>query len=178
MFKFKILGSECQTSGTYAKRAKQATCKRQLLVFSELPSLPSAGSRSGCFHTSLGCEPRSLIRVSLGWFDYSKHVRKSNPTPAYSPVSDRRRLAALVEVHRTRRGQAPIPRISGHNLKENHIIETYKEEVCAISTQETAARREWEMEHLTRLSAPWTDSRPHPRIVNQLSGGNQYNVNL
>jgi hypothetical protein len=24
-FKFKILGSECQTSGTYAKRAKQAT---------------------------------------------------------------------------------------------------------------------------------------------------------
>jgi hypothetical protein len=25
-----------------------------LLVFSELPSLPSAGSRPGCFHTSLG----------------------------------------------------------------------------------------------------------------------------
>jgi hypothetical protein len=25
-----------------------------LLVFSELPSLPSAGSRLGCFHTSLG----------------------------------------------------------------------------------------------------------------------------
>jgi hypothetical protein len=46
--------------------------KRQLLVFSELPSLPSAGSRSGCFHNSLGCEPRSLIRVSLGLFDYSK----------------------------------------------------------------------------------------------------------
>jgi hypothetical protein len=35
-----------------------------------------------------------------------------------------------------------------------------------------------EMEHLTRLSAPWTDSRPHPRIVDQLAGGNQYDVNL
>jgi hypothetical protein len=66
---FKILGSECQTSGTCSKRAKKDTKKRQrrgLLVFSELPSLPSAGSRPGCFHTSLGCEPRSLIRVSLG----------------------------------------------------------------------------------------------------------------
>jgi hypothetical protein len=66
LFKFKILGSECQT------KAKQATKKWQLLVFSKLPSLPSAGSRPDCFHTSLGCEPRSLIRVSLGWFDYSK----------------------------------------------------------------------------------------------------------
>jgi hypothetical protein len=27
MIKIKILGSECQTSGTYAKRAKQATKK-------------------------------------------------------------------------------------------------------------------------------------------------------
>jgi hypothetical protein len=34
------------------------------------------------------------------------------------------------------------------------------------------------MEHLTRLSAPWTDSRPHPRIVNQLAVGSQYNVNF
>jgi hypothetical protein len=86
-FKFKILGSECQTSGTYAKRAKQATKKRQrsgLLVFSKLPSFPSAGSRLGCLQSSLGCEPRSLIRVSLGWFDYSKNVRKDNPTPAFS----------------------------------------------------------------------------------------------
>jgi hypothetical protein len=88
--KIKILSSECQTSGKYSKRAKQATKKRQhrgLLVFSELPSLPSAGSRPGCFHTSLGCTPRSLIRVSLGWFDYSKKNREDNPTPAYSPVS-------------------------------------------------------------------------------------------
>jgi hypothetical protein len=46
--------------------------RRDLLVLSELPILPSAGSRSGCFHTSLGCKPRSLIRVSLGWFENSK----------------------------------------------------------------------------------------------------------
>jgi hypothetical protein len=42
--------------------------RRGLLVFSELPSLPSAGSRPGCFHTSLGSKPRSLIRVLLGLF--------------------------------------------------------------------------------------------------------------
>jgi hypothetical protein len=34
------------------------------------------------------------------------------------------------------------------------------------------------MGHLARLSAPWTDSRPHPRIANQLAVGNQYLVNL
>jgi hypothetical protein len=73
------------------KEGQAGNKKRQLLVFFELPSLPSAGSRPGCFHNSLGCEPRSLIRVSLGWFDYSKKLRKDNPTPAYSPVSDRRR---------------------------------------------------------------------------------------
>jgi hypothetical protein len=28
-----------------------------------------------------------------------KNVRKGNPNPAYSPVSDRRRLTALVEAH-------------------------------------------------------------------------------
>jgi hypothetical protein len=57
------------------KQSQAGNKKRQrrgLLVFIKLPSLPSAGSRSGCFHTSLGCKPRSLIRVSLGWFDYSK----------------------------------------------------------------------------------------------------------
>jgi hypothetical protein len=52
----------------------RATTKKDngLLVFSELPSLPSAGSRPGYFHSSLGCKPKSFIRVSLGWFDYSK----------------------------------------------------------------------------------------------------------
>jgi hypothetical protein len=34
------------------------------------------------------------------------------------------------------------------------------------------------MKHLTLLSAPWNDSRPHSRIANQLAGGNQYDVNL
>jgi hypothetical protein len=83
-----------------------------------------------------------------------RNVRKGYPTPAYSPVSDRRRLTALVEVHWARRVQAPMPQISGPNVQENHIIETCKEEGCAVSTQETSARRKWEMEYLTRLSAP------------------------
>jgi hypothetical protein len=48
------------------KEGQAGNKKRQLVVFSKLPSLPSAGSRSSCFHTSLGCEPRSLIQVSLG----------------------------------------------------------------------------------------------------------------
>jgi hypothetical protein len=54
------------------KKCQRTQQKRQrcgFLEFSELPSLNLAGSRSGCFHTSLGCEPRSLIRVTLGWFD-------------------------------------------------------------------------------------------------------------
>jgi hypothetical protein len=116
----------------------------------------------------------------LLWGDSSiqKDVRKDDPTPAYSPVSDRRRPTALIEVHWARRVQAPMPQISGPNLQEIHIIETYKRRGVRRSTQETVARRKWEMEHLTRLSAPWTDSRPHPRIVNQLAGGNQYYVNL
>jgi hypothetical protein len=33
VFKFKILGSECQTSGTYAKRAKQAANNDKFLCF-------------------------------------------------------------------------------------------------------------------------------------------------
>jgi hypothetical protein len=105
-------------------------------------------------------------------------MKKDNPTPAYSPVSDRKRLTALVEVRWARRVQAPMPQISGSNLQENNVIETCKEEGCAVSTQETATRRKWEMGHLTRLSAPWTYSRPHPRIANKHAEGNQYYVNL
>jgi hypothetical protein len=48
-----------------------------------------------------------------GLFDYSKNVRKDNLTPAYSPVSDRRRLTALVKVHWARRVQAPMSLITG-----------------------------------------------------------------
>jgi hypothetical protein len=159
------------------KEGQAGNKKRQSLVFSELPSLPSAGSRPGCFQTSLGCELRSLIQVSLGCSIIQKNVRKYNPTPAYSPVSDRRRLTALVEVHWAKSAgiDAPDERTRLTGEPHNRIC---KEEGCAVSTQETAARRKWEMEYLTRLSAPWTDSRSHPRIVNQLAGGNQYNANL
>jgi hypothetical protein len=76
--------------------------KRQrlgLLVFPELPRLPSAGSRSGCSHTSLGCKPRSLTRVGLILLFLKKNVSKDDLTPAYSPGSDWRRLTTLVELH-------------------------------------------------------------------------------
>jgi hypothetical protein len=66
-----------------------------------------------------------------------------------------------------------MPQMSGPNLQENHIIETWKEEGCAVSTQETAAVREWEDGTFGTLTAPWIDSRPHPRIANQLAGSNK-----
>jgi hypothetical protein len=53
---------------------KKKTALQLAFFSSELPSLPSTGSRPGYFHTSLGCKPRSLIRVSLGWFDYLKKM--------------------------------------------------------------------------------------------------------
>jgi hypothetical protein len=116
--KFKILGSECQTSGTYAKRAKQDTkidnaaaclCFLNYLAFlrptadralSILPWVVSPGRLYGFLWAG------SIIQ---------KNVRKGNPTPAYSPVSDRWRLTALVEVHGARRVHAPMPQISGPN---------------------------------------------------------------
>jgi hypothetical protein len=58
------------------QRGQSRQQKSHSLEFSELPSLPSAGDRPGCFHTSLGCKPRSLIKASLGWFDYSKRCEE------------------------------------------------------------------------------------------------------
>jgi hypothetical protein len=139
------LPSECQTSGTCAKRAKQATkkdnaaaclCFLNYLAFlrpaadravSILPWVVGPGRSYGF---SLGC---SIIQ--------KKKMRMDDPTPAYSPLGDRRRLTALVEFHWARRVQAPMPQISGPDLQENHIIETYKREGCAVSIQETVARR-------------------------------------
>jgi hypothetical protein len=84
----------------HMQRGQSRQQKRQLLVFFELPSLPSASRRSYGF----------LWAVQL-----FKNVRKDNPTPAYSPVSDRKLLTALVEVHWARRAQAPMPQISEPN---------------------------------------------------------------
>jgi hypothetical protein len=62
--------------------------RRGLLVFYELPSLPSAGSQSGCFSipwvVSRGRSYGFLLAGSI----IPKNVRKDNPTPAYSPISD------------------------------------------------------------------------------------------
>jgi hypothetical protein len=71
-----------------------------------------------------------------------------------------------------------MPEMSGPNLQEKDIIETCKEEGCAVSTQETAARKNGKIEHLTRLSAPWNDGRLHPRVINQLAEGNKYHASL
>jgi hypothetical protein len=63
------MGATDQIALESTKKAELATKKRQrrgLLVFSELPSLPLAGSRSGFFYTSLVWKPRSLVEVSLG----------------------------------------------------------------------------------------------------------------
>jgi hypothetical protein len=98
--------------------AKQATTKRNrhgLLVFSEPPGLPLAGSRFVCLHTSLGCKPKSLKRVSVGW--YSRTVKKGDPIPAYSPVSLQRRLTALVEIDWARRVQEPMPKLADPTYK-------------------------------------------------------------
>jgi hypothetical protein len=92
-------------------------------------------------------------------------VRNGDSTPAYTRVSDRRRLTVLVKVRSARRVQAPAPQICEPNSQENQIIEARKEVGCAVSTQETAARREWEIYDLTHDPAPWTNDRPHPRIV-------------
>jgi hypothetical protein len=62
----------------------------------------------------LGCKPRSLTGFP-GLVRIFKNVRKDDPTPAYSPVSDGRCLTALAEVLWTQRVQAPMPQISGPN---------------------------------------------------------------
>jgi hypothetical protein len=99
----------------YSKRAKQGTKKdaAAFFVFYKLPSLFSADSRSSCLHISLGCKPGRSY--GLFWADSTvqNNVRKDDPSQAYSPVSDRGILTALVDVHWTQRVQAPMPQISG-----------------------------------------------------------------
>jgi hypothetical protein len=133
---------------------QQKRQRRGLLVFSELPILPSARSRSGSFHASLGCKPRSLIQISLGWFDYPNmrgraiQLRLLCQYVFEGAVSSP--LGAKSAEHRFQK----LPNITNIN------IEARKEEGCAVSTQENAVRRELEREHLTRLSDLWTSPVP------------------
>jgi hypothetical protein len=104
-------------------------------------------------------------------------VRKGDPTPAHSPVSDRRRLTALAEVHWARRVQSLMTQISGTSLQENQIIELYKNERCAVSTQEISARSEWgdkifdrftvSIDQLLSPSANRKPTRERQRTTNQ-----------
>jgi hypothetical protein len=151
----KLLGSEYQTGGICAKRAKQATKTDNdaafLCFLNYLAFLWSEADQTGSilpWVVSQGCLCGFLWAGSI----IQINVRKDNPTPAYSPVSDRRRRTALVEVYLARRAQAPIPRIRGPNLQENHIIETCKEEGCAVFTQETATKKEDNILVLARRS--------------------------
>jgi hypothetical protein len=69
-----------------------------------------------------------------------------------------------------------MPQISGPNLQENQILKAI--EVVILNTGNCRAERMEKSEHRTRLMAPWTDSRPHPRIVDQLAGENRYQIKL
>jgi hypothetical protein len=142
--------------GAYAKRAKQATKKDNATACScflnYLAFLRPAADRAVSLLPWFVSRGRSYGFLWAGSF-IQNNERKNDPTPVYLPVSDRRRLTALVEVHWARKVQAPRPQISGPNLQQNRITEACKGGGCAVSMQETAAPREWEMEHLTRLSA-------------------------
>jgi hypothetical protein len=119
-----LLGSKCQTSGIYSKRAKQATkmTTPRLACFLKnyLAFLRPAADRTISILLWVVSRSRSY---GFLWADsiIQKNVRKDDPTPAFSPVSSQKRLTALVEVHWARRVQAPMPQASGPNSQENHI---------------------------------------------------------
>jgi hypothetical protein len=74
--KFVVL--ECHASGINANREQRGNLCGSI-GSPNSTGFPSAGSRSGCLYSSLGCYPISLIRVSLGWFDYSKKCEEGQP---------------------------------------------------------------------------------------------------
>jgi hypothetical protein len=135
----KLLGSECQASGIYAKRAMKITtkdnaaaclCSLNCLAFlrpeddravSILPWVVSRG-RSHEFLWADSSTQKMLLRTI--------HLRLIRQK-AIEGV-----LTALVEVHWARRVQAPMPKSSEPNSQENHITETFKEKGCSVSTQE------------------------------------------
>jgi hypothetical protein len=61
---------------------------------------------------------------------------------------------ALDEVNWARIVQAPMPQTNEPNLLENQIIDACKEERCAISIPEIAARKNGRIKHLTSVPAP------------------------
>jgi hypothetical protein len=92
LLQVKLLGSVCQTSGTCAKRAKQATkidnAAACLSFLKYLAFLRPAADRAVSilpWVVSRGCS-YGLLWAGL---IFQKNVRKDNPTPAYSPESDR-----------------------------------------------------------------------------------------
>jgi hypothetical protein len=171
----KLLVSECQTRGRYSKRAKRVTKKDNAATFlcflNNLAFLRPAADRAISILSFVVSRGRSH---GFLWADSTiqKNVRKDDPTPAYLPVSDRRRShGACWSPLGVKGASTDVTKVSGPNSKESQIIGACKEEGCTVSTQETAALREnRRVGHLTRVSAPRTDSRPHSRIANKLAG--------
>jgi hypothetical protein len=97
----KILVSECETSGTCAKRIKQARTDNAVACLCFLNYLaflrPAADWAVSILPWVVSRDrPNGFL---LAGSIIQKDIRKGDSTPAYSPVSDRRRLTALVEVH-------------------------------------------------------------------------------
>jgi hypothetical protein len=87
----KLIVSRGYRSGMYAKRANASNLTTMLWLASVFRTISPFFCRQPIglilyFPSKAG----SLMRISLGWFAYSKNERKGDPTPAYSPVSHRK----------------------------------------------------------------------------------------
>jgi hypothetical protein len=67
-------------------------------------------------------------------------VRKADPTPACSPVSDRRRSHGVVEVHWARRVQALMPQMSKSNFHATSEVELLITNYAFCIVQRAAAQ--------------------------------------
>jgi hypothetical protein len=106
-----------------------------------LPWVVSPGRSYGCLWVGL------IIRKK-------KKVMKDNSTPAYSPVSDRRRLTAFVDVHLARRLQAPMPQISGPRICKSSQV-TYHQPLIL-----NFAKKKWCQQNRKDHGCGKVESRP------------------
>jgi hypothetical protein len=118
-----------------------------LLVFSEVPSLPSVGRRD----RALSLLPWVVSRGrSYVFFWADPIIRKDNPIPAYSQVSIEGASGLLLKSNGREECKHRCSTLVDPTHRRTKIIETCQEDGCAVSTQETDALRKLEMEHLTR----------------------------
>jgi hypothetical protein len=157
------------------QRNQQKRQRRGSLVFSEVPGLPSAGSKSNWFLTFQG------HIYGLLWAD--SIIRLCEEGRSYSGLFNSKRSEQYF-VWRSLKSigcddcKALMPQISESNLPEFHIIKTFIEGGCTVSMQKTQRGRNWTRYILLVTSVPWTGVRPLPWIVSTLAGGNHYDVSL